>query len=158
MKFFIVGGNSCWVFCINECNGKILFRKLFSEKVYILIIRVVDLGFIENEVFLCLIILVNFIIFVLLFFNCLGDILVLIKMGNGVVEIWKGNGSFFLDIKMIIVIGVCVGVLLLSVCLIIVFCLKFRWRKNKDDDKCGSYYEFEISREDVLKVFKKMFY
>lgn len=158
VKFSIVGGNSRRVFRINERNGKISLRKLLSEKAYTLTIRAADSGFIENEAFLRLIISVNFITPAPPPSNRPGDIPASTKTGNGVVETRKGNGSFFSDTKMIIVIGACAGVLLLSVCLITVFCLKFRRRKNKDDDKRGSYHEPEISREDALKASKKMFH
>ena len=158
VKYSIVSGNSRRVFRIDERNGKISLRKVLSEKAYTLTIRAADSGFIEKEAFLSLLISVNFITPAPPPPGHPGNIPATKKAGNGAVETQKGTGSFFSDTKMIIVIGACAGFLLLSVCLIAVFCLKFRRRKNKEDDKRGSYHEPDISREDALKASKKMFH
>lgn len=154
VKFFIVSGNKDWVFYLNKCIGKIMFNKEFSRKLYILIIRVVDLGDVENEVYLWLIILVRYIIFLLLFLSFFGDGFI---NDDGEVELWIGIVGFFLDFKMIIIVGVCVGFVIFLIFFVVVFILKFRCKDKRWEDKCGSYYELDISWEDVLKVFKKMF-
>jgi len=158
VKYSIVSGNNRRVFHMNERNGKISLRKALNEKAYTLTIRAADSGFIEKEAFLRLIISVKFITPAPPPSGLPGDIPATTKVDNGVVETRKGNGGFFSDIKMIIVVGACVGFLLLSVCLIAVFCLKFRRRNNKEEDKRGSYHEPDISREDALKASKKMFH
>ena len=158
LKYTIVSGNSRQVFRIDERNGKISLRKVLSEKEYTLTIRAADSGFIKKEAFLRLIISVNFITPAPPSSSRPGDIAASTKAGSGVVGTRKGNGSFFSDTKVIIVIAACAGILLLSVCLIAVYCLKFRRRKNKKDDKRGSYHEPEISREEALMASKKMFH
>jgi len=87
-----------------------------------------------------------------------GNIAATTKADNNVVETGKGNGGYFSDTKMIIGVGACAGFLLLSVCLIAVFCLKFRRENNKEEDKRGSYHKPDISREDALKASEKMFH
>ena len=149
VKYSIVSGNSRRVFRINKRNGKISLRKVLSEKAYTLTIRAADSGFIKKKAFLRLIISVNFITPAPPPSSRPGDIPASTK---------AGNGSFFLETEMIIVIGACAGFLLFSVCLIAVFCLKFRRRKNKEDDKRGSHHEPEISREDALMASREMFH
>ena len=158
VKYSIVSGNNRRVFHIHERNGKISLRKVLSEKAYTLTIRAADSGFIEKEAFLRLIISVTFITPAPPPSGLPGDIPVTTKEDNGVVETRKGNGGFFSDTKMIIVVGACAGFLLLSVCLIAVFCVKFRRKNNREEDKRGSYHEPDISREDALKASKKMFH
>ena len=158
VKYSIVSGNNRRVFHMNERNGKISLRKVLSEEAYTLTIRAADSGFIETEAFLRLIISVKFITPATPPSGLPGDIPATTKADNDAVETRKGNGGFFSDIKMIIVVGACVGFLLLSVCLIAVFCLKFRRRNNKEENKRGSYHEPDISREDALKASKKMFH
>lgn len=99
-----------------------MFNKEFSRKLYILIIRVVDLGDVENEVYLWLIILVRYII-LLLFLSFFGDGFI---NDDGEVELWIGIERFFLDIKMIIIVGVCVGFVIFLIFFVVVFILKFR--------------------------------
>lgn len=158
VKYSIVSGNDRRVFHMNERNGKISLRKVLSEKAYTLTIRAADSGFIEKEAFLRLTISVDFITPAPPPSGLPGDIPGTTKADNGVVETRKGDGGFFSDTKMIIVVAACAGFLLLTVCLIAVFCLKFRRRNKKEDDKRGSYHEPDISREDALKASKKMFH
>ena len=158
VKYSIISGNNHRVFHMNERSGKISLRKVLREKAYTLIIRAADSGFIEKEAFLRLIISVTFITPAPPPSSLPGNIPGTTKAGNGVVETRKGNGGFFSDTKMIIVVGACGFFFLLSVCLIAVFCVKFRRRNNKEEDKRSSYHEPDISREDALKASKKMFH
>ena len=155
VKYSIASGNKRRVFHMNERNGKISLRKELSEKAYTLIIRAADSGFIEKEAFLRLVISVNFITPAPPPSGLPWDIPATTIGDNGKV---KKSVGFFSDTKMIIVVGACAGFLLLSVCLIAVFCLKFRRRNNKEEDKRGSYHEPDISREDALKASEKMFH
>ena len=149
LQYSIVSGNDRRVFHINERNGKISLKKELGEKAYTLTIRAADSGFIEKEAFLRLIISVNFIT------PAPPPIPATTKVVIGKTE---GSEGFFSDTKMIIVVGACAGFLLLIVCLIAVFCLKFKRRNSKEEDKRGSYHEPDISREDALKASKKMFH
>lgn len=105
-----------------------MFNKEFSRKLYILIIRVVDLGDVENEVYLWLIILVRYIIFLLLFLSFFGDGFI---NDDGEVELWIGIVGFFLDFKMIIIVGVCVGFVIFLIFFVVVFILKFRCKDKR---------------------------
>lgn len=162
VTYSIASGNDDQVFHVNRRNGKITLRKVFSEKAYILMIRATDSGFIEKEAFLRLFISVRFITPAPPPSGFPGNNSprpVTTKADNGMVESRKGNGGFFSDTKMIIVVAACAGFILLTICVAAVFCVKCRRKDKKEaEDKRGSYHEPDISREDALIASKKMFH
>ena len=158
VQYSIVNGNDHKVFHMNKRNGKITLRKVLTEARYVLTIRAADSGDIEKEAFLYLTIRVDFITPAPPP-SGRPPRPATTKADNGLVETRTGDGGFFSDTKMIILVGACAGFLLLSVFLTAVFCMKCRRKdKNKkEEDKRGSYHEPDISREDALKASKKMF-
>ena len=157
VKYSIVSGNDDGVFHLNRRTGRIKLNKELSKKLYILTIRAADSGDIQKEAYLRLTISVSFITPAPPPSSLPGDDPQGTE-GNGQVESRTGSEGFFSDTKMIIVVGACAGFVLLTVLLVAVFCLKFRRKDKKEEDKRGSYHEPDISREDALKASKKMFH
>lgn len=152
VQYSIVGGNDNQVFRINKRNGRITLRKQLNKTLYKLTIKASDSGVIEEESFLRLSISVKFI-------TPAPPSSPPTTKNVGVVDSRKGG--FFEDTKMIIIIAVASGVLLLTIFLTAVFCIRHRRKGEKKPDEVGnrgSYHEPDISREDALMASKKMFH
>ena len=152
VQYSIVGGNDNQVFRINKRNGRITLRKQLNKTLYKLTIKASDSGVIEEESFLRLSISFKFI-------TPAPPSSPPTTKNVGVVDSRKGG--FFEDTKMIIIIAVAAGVLLLTIFLTAVFCIRQWCKGEKKADEVGnrrSYHEPDISREDALMASKKMFH
>lgn len=165
VEYAIISGNEGQVFQINKNNGRISLKKQLNKTSYHLTIRASDSGVIREQSFLRLSISVKFITpapppsgFPGKKTQRPGTT----SVDGGVVDNRKGDGGFFADTTMIIIVAVSAGVLLLTICLTAIFCVWFRRRsrgkKEEEVDHRGSYHEPDISREDALKASKKMFH